>query len=53
MVLNVFPFRTKLQNHTQPVGKKGLGEESGSSAASHPTPPLHTPSLFYTLPHNI
>lgn len=22
MVLNVFPFRTRLQNHTQPVGKK-------------------------------
>lgn len=48
MVLNVFPFRTKLQNHTQPVGKKGLGEESGSRAAPHPTPPHPTAAYALT-----
>lgn len=51
MVLNVFPFRTKLQNHTQPMGKKVLVRKVGQE--QHPTPPLHTPSLFYTLSYNI
>lgn len=52
MVLNVFPFCTKLQNHTQPV-KKGLSGESGPRPVPHPTPPHPCFHPYCSMFHNM
>lgn len=51
MVLNVFPFSTKLQNHTQPVEtkKKVLGRKVGQEQRLA----LPRPTSAYTLTHNV